>query len=571
MRTQKLVPLFLFSTLIMSPVAYGFFVDGEGHYSLKGETRTAPAFSRKSGIYQAIEQSFRLNGEARFSDQSSLNIEFRLFDNPREAYLGDRAEPQDCPQNSTGKSTTASPDPGHPCSGVHQNTGEPGYRSYEPKITKAFVRYGFDYCLLEAGRRSRNWGLGIFMDSGDDPFETSSSVYDGFTCNINIQKSQTLGFSIGYDKLAETGVALDPQDALDGRRFGANDSNDDIDQYFFTIEFDDRKANAGAPLTKQVGVYFSQITSKSVDSGGSSTDLKFLDLYTGFFLGDIAFRNEVLFRMGKSADPSWYAMGGATLPTEDLTPPVNKLDSIGLAGSLDWTLSRSGGHIGPIEYNKGDASRHLVFFNYAYAPGDKHGYFRDDLPGMTPDNIDDPIQAKDRDRRATAMAFHRNYKPALLLFNQRPEADKLIVDGVFNPSRVENTTMVNLGYRYESLAAGNFEAKLITARLNSGINQSVVSYYDKRKECKESKSSRTDCDKYSNPNPDDPEDSTRPAGFFGGSLGYELDLTYTYKVGRAAELGAAAAFAIPGDAWKVDINSKPSNDLLVQTFATFNF
>jgi hypothetical protein len=190
---------------------------------------------------------------------------------------------------------------------------------------------------------------------------------------------------------------------------------------------------------------------------------------------------------------------------------------------------------------------------------------------MTPDNIDDPIQAKDRDRRATAMAFHRNYKPALLLFNQRPEADKLIVDGVFNPSRVENTTMINLGYRYESLAAGNFEAKLITARLNSGINQSVVSYYDKRKECKESLSSRTDCDKYSKPNPDDPEDSTRPAGFFGGSLGYELDLTYTYKVGRAAELGAATAFAIPGDAWKVDINSKPSNDLLVQTFATFNF
>lgn len=565
-------PLILAALVTLIPSkAFGFFVDGEGHYSLKGETRTAPAFSNKTGIYQAIEQSFRLKGEARFSDQSSMNLEFRLFDNPREAYLGDTAEPRNCPNNSTGNSQNTAAGSSNPCAGEHQNTGEPGYRPYEPKITKAFVRYSFDYCILEAGRRSRNWGLGIFMDSGDDPFETESSTYDGFTCNVNIQKTQTLGFSIGYDKLAETGVALDPEDKARGRRFGANDSNDDIDQYFFTIEFDDRKANAGAPLTKQVGFYFAQINSKSVEAGGSSTDLKFFDLYTGFYMGDIIFRNEVLIRMGKSADPSWQARGGAIVSVDEAPVPVNKVDSIGLAGTLEWTLSRSGGTIGPLEYNKGDASRHLVFLNYAYSPGDKEGYYSDKHPGLTPNNTEDAIQAKDRDRRATGMAFHRNYKPALLLFNQRPEADKLIVDGVFDPSRVENTTLFSLGYRFESIDIGNFEAKFITARLNTGVNQPVRDYYEKRKQCAESAASRPDCNLYGGQSDETKDNGERPIGFFGNSLGYELDLSYSYKVGRAAELGLATAFALPGNAWKVSTQSKPANDLLVQSYATFNF
>jgi hypothetical protein len=190
---------------------------------------------------------------------------------------------------------------------------------------------------------------------------------------------------------------------------------------------------------------------------------------------------------------------------------------------------------------------------------------------MSADNTDDYIQGKDRDRRATGMAFHRNYKPALLLFNQRPEADKLIVDGVFNPSRVENTTLVSLGYRYESLETGQFEVKLITARLNTGINSSVVDYYEKRKTCKESSSARPDCNRYGGGNPETADDGIRPVGYFGTSLGYELDLAYSYRVGKTAVLGLATALALPGDAWKIDINSKPANDLLVQSFATFNF
>lgn len=566
----------LFSTLSLlvlaaAPEARAFIVDGDGHYGLRGETRMAPAFSKNSGTYQAIEQTFRMRSEARFNDQASMFLEMRLFDNLREAYLGDKAEPRECPANTTGQAPKTT-DPSHPCAGESQNTGEPGYRPFVPRFIKAYVRYAFDYCILEAGRRGRNWGLGILMDAGDDPFDVDYSVYDGLTCNVNLQKTQTLGFSFGYDKLAETGTYVDPADRGGSRRFGANDSGDDIDQYFMTIEYDDRKANAGAAFTKQVGVYFAQVSSRPLADGGSNTDLKFLDLYTGFYLGDLALRNEIVFRMGKSADPSWQRLGGALINSESGTPATNKLDSIGFAGTFEWTLAHSGAVIGPAEYNKGDASRHVAFVNYAYAPGDNQGYFSDDLPGLNAVDSsggrqleDVAIRSANRDQRAMAMFFHRNYKPALLLFNQRPEADQLIVDGAFNPSRVANATLVALGYRYESLETGNIEAKLLTARLNSGVPGKVEEYFAKRKECSANSGSSSDCSQYQG------DDGVRPAGYFGDQLGVELDITYSHKFGRDAEVGVAAAAALPGEAWQTSEASKPVNDFLVQSFVNFRF
>ena len=404
------------------------------------------------------------------------------------------------------------------------------------------------------------------MDSGDKPFATDASIYDGVSCDINISKTQTLGFTVGYDKLAETGAAIDPkgEPATRQRRFGANDSGDDIDQYYFAISYDDRKANAGATFTKQIGVYVAQISSKSYEThddvsdpncphgaatcgkevGGSNTDLKFMDLYTGFFLGDLAFRNEVLFRMGKSKDPNWIDMGGRRYDDSGLA--TNKLDSIAFAGGIDWTVSHSGAALGPTEYNKGDASRHVVFLNYAFAPGDNDGYRTNDLPG-------NGLGVDDRNNKVTAIAFHRNFKPALLLFNARPEADNLIVDGAFNPSRMVNATLAALGYRYESIENGGVEVKLITAQLNQAMPGDVKKHY------KAIKGTADDAS------------GDRPAGFYGKSLGTELDLTYSYKVGREADLGVSTAAALPGDAWKTNEDDKPTNDFLIQTYVTFHF
>jgi hypothetical protein len=81
------------------------------------------------------------------------------------------------------------------------------------------------------------------------------------------------------------------------------------------------------------------------------------DLYTGFYIGDLALKNEILFRMGKSKDPNWIDMGGQSTDIDASEAATNKLDSIGFAGGIDWTVSHSGANLGPTEYNKGDASR----------------------------------------------------------------------------------------------------------------------------------------------------------------------------------------------------------------------
>jgi hypothetical protein len=417
---------------------------------------------------------------------------------------------------------------------------------------------------LEAGRRGRNWGLGIFLDDGNKPFSQDASVFDGVTCNVNIQKSQTLGFSLGYDKLSETGSYIDNpydypypptgEDASEtkfnkrSRRFGANDSGDDLDQYFFTIEYDDRKANAGASFTKQIGVYFAQINGQKFEytddyeelKGGSNTDLKFLDLYTGFYFGAFSFRNEILFRMGKSADPSWFTLGGQRL--DDEVPATNKLQSIGLAGSFEWTINRSGATLGPAEYNKGDARRNALAFNYAFAPGDEDGYKVDHSRAEKEDYSESA-----RDNKVTALAFHRNFKPALLLLNARPEADVLRVDGAFNPSRVLNASVYSLAYLHENQVIGNFEVKMLTAQLDKGMPSEVKSYYDTL-----------------------PDASVKPVGYKGKSLGYELDLSYQYQIGREVDLGLAAALAAPGDAWKTS-DAKPLNEYMIQSSVIFKF
>ena len=558
--------------------ANAFWASGSGHYGLRGSTETAPAFQNNTGTFQAIEQSFLLTGEARVNDQLSTFVELRLFEDLRRTYLGNGGQPADC----AGYTGSAS---GGQCAGQHQNTGEPGYKPYSPNITKAYVRYAFDYCILEAGRRGRSWGLGMLLDDGTKPFSQQISSFDGATCNVNIQKSQTLGFSFGYDKLAETGTPVDPYwnnypgqaagsgnaPATASRTFGAYDPYDDLDQYFFTIEYDDRKTNAGASFTKQVGVYFAQIMGKPYkteyvvtdpnnpstgsqlkETGGDATDLKFLDLYTGFYLGDLALRNEVLFRMGKSMDPNWMHLGGSYGVGQ---PVTNNLDSVAVAGNFEWTLAHSGAPIGPTEFNRGDMTRHLLFFNYAYAPGNEEGYRTYDsapsVAGLDP-AVASQLTKSSRSTSVKAIQFHRNFKPALLLFNAQPNADSLIVDGAFNPSRFVNATLFATGYRFESMENGNFEAKIVTASLNEGVPTEVQQYYAAI-------------------NGKAGDNGIRPVGFYGRTLGFELELTYTYKFGRDAEIGASLAAATPGKAWQVRTESKPQPDFLLQSMAVFHF
>ncbi len=519
---------------IASTTARAFFLDGDGHFGLLGETRVNPDFQKDHGTYQATRVSFDLNGEARANDRASFNLRLGLTDTPDSLYLGDSAKPKTCEPR---RSATADGTSETSCEGRSQSIADSGHKNFVPVIREAYGKYAFNYCILTAGRRSREVGNGALLNAGKKPFDTDASTFDGVTCDVNMQKHQDLGFSFGIDKLQESGTWIDnPYDRpvsdsgaeteFNSRRrsFGANDSSDDMDQIFFGINYDDLKTKGPGSFAKQVGIYFANILSND-----AKTDVKYFDLYTGFYMGKFSLRNELIFRLGKTADPAMVAMGGQR--TADGAAATNNVNSIGLAGTLEYTVIKSGAALGPEEFNEGNLRRHVVFSDYAYAPGDADGYYVDRANETNANN--DLYGEAQRNSRAKAMALHRNYHPALLFFNGKPTSSKYALGGIYDPSRVMNVAIYSLGYRYENMENGNFEVKAITGRMLEAPPSSLISYYKT--------ASGTD----------------RPFAFYGSDLGYELDMTYAYHYQKEVDLGLGLAAAMPGQAWKVSSVRSP--------------
>ncbi len=541
--------------------AFAFFVDGNGHYGLLGQTRVNPEADKGRGTFQAIVQSFDLNGDARMNDRASFRFRLGIFSDPRTAYLGDRAHPADCdarqPQASgsggPGSTVTRNDDPAQ-CAGSHQDTSSPRYQNYYPQLREAYARYAFDYCIAEAGRRSRDFGLGIFNNAGRKPFETDASVYDGVTCDVNLQKTQVIGFSVGFDKLQESGNYTDVllrNNVKKSRGQGALGNGDDLDQFFFKLTYDDRKANSGAAFTRTLGIYFS-----NAFGDDSKTDLKFLDFFSALYFSSFTFKNEFLFRLGKSADPNWIYSGGANyLDDDDGSLKANKLDAAALAGTVEWNLVAGGTQIGPTDYNQGSVKKHVLFLDYAYAPGDEQGYYAD-RPYMS-DADKDAVGLKKRAPRSRAISFHRNFKPALLMFNGTADADEKRVDGVYNPSRFVNATLLGLGYRFESMEYGNFETKLLTAFMNRKVPEEVRTYFESPVNTAQNEPSGNR--------------NRRPIGYYGNSFGYELDFLYNYVYGKEIELIGGIAVLLPGKAYKTLEDENPGLSYMLETGAVFKF
>ncbi len=538
MRITVVGSLIVALLLAVAPVGYGVFLDGTGHYGLLGELRSRPAFKGKR--YQAVRQSFSLLGEARHHDRLSLFLELRLFPDPRAALLGDRAQPQRCARRYDKDGAIL---PRDDCRGEHQDIGAPAYEQLLPRITQAYVRYSFEYCLLEVGRRGRDWGLGMFLDSGRQPFATQQSVFDGVTCHVNVQKNQVLGFSVGYDKLAETGTYASvpahfptKQEEPKKRNFGTTSGDDDIHQIFFTIEYDNREAADNSGLSRVTGGYFASIFAENSD-----ISVKFFDLYMALFYRGFSAQTEFLFRLGNSADPSWHLLGGKR---GDIGQEVrNKLNAIAIAGNLAWEFYESGTAVDRTQSRQRPQQKHTLLFDYVITPGDVDGYYRD-LSAQEEKNeeLRQELAESNRDGNVRAIALHQNFNPALIFFNGVHDSSR--VDGVFDPYQLVNVYLFALGYRYENFVWGNVELKLITGQLQKGINDTAKKYYRNK--------------------------DTRPIGYYGRDLGYELDVKYSHSFNQELELGLAAAIAFPGKAWKTSRGAQKQN-LLLQTSAAFKF
>lgn len=491
----------------ISNQSYAAHLHTTGHFGLKAETREGATQGSEEDFKQATTTSFSLYTEARINEKVSFFLDLRLLDQNTSGanYLGNTASSRtSCPTSTqrvkigdVENNGTATGEEVYTDEAVSQCdnegfSGDSGYSPYYPVAQKAYLQLATDYCLLQVGRRGRSLGMGIFLDDGNKPFSRNASVFDGISCDVNIQKSQTLGFSIGYDKIAENNPA----------------SKDDLDQYFIALNWDDSaKSNDG--FSKQISLYLSNISGDSeVDPG--SVDYKLFDLYTQFNLGVFVLKAEAVFRTGKSGEKRWESLAGEFNKKQ-------KLDTINFALRTEWIVGESGTKTGVKPYETGTYERSLMFFEYFRVPGDADGY--------------EP-NSSERDSEVKAMPLHRNFKPALVLFNHPGSGSKDIA-GIYYEDRMVNVNMYTLGYRYESVQSGDFEAKLIMASLLETYSESL------------------DSDEV-------------PVGYYGSDLGTELDLTYKFGLSANTKMTLAAGYLIAGDALQTS-DSSPKNTLTLQT------
>ena len=540
MKIISRVCLFVVLFLAFSSTSYAVFFDGSGHYGLLGEVQTSPLFADNKSVdrYQVYKQSFSLLGEMRLHDRLSLFSELRFFVRSDSLFLGDHAKPTSCMRDGAIVDD---------CAGEHQDISFPNYESLLPSVHQLYVRYSFNYCLLEVGRRGRSWGLGMFLDAGEEPFSTQQSVFDGVTCHINADKNQLLSFAIGYDKLAETGVTRVPP-AADGetseqktsvQSVGATESGDDIHQLFFSIEYDNSDIST-SELTRVTGGYFSTAFSSDYD-----VNVKFFDLYLALHYKGLSARNEFLFRLGSSADPSWHLLGGKTSKANNKVE--NDVNTIAFAGNLSWLFYRTGSAVDKVQNRTRPLQKHTVFLEYVLAPGDADGYYRD----LSSQEEEDPdlrskMATSNRNTDAVALSLHSNFKPALIFFNSATSSPEKRISGVFDPTSLMNVYLVSLGYYYENFIWGNVELKFITGWLQQEINSTAKSYYK--------------------------EQEVKPFGYYGRHIGYEVDLQYSYKIVDEVDLSLGAGMAVHGKVWQTnndDDNLKPN--ILLQSGVSFNF
>ena len=181
-------------------------------------------------------------------------------------------------------------------------------------------------------------------------------------------------------------------------------------------------------------------------------------------------------------------------------------------------LSQSGSNAGPKEYGRGDFKESAVFLDLAHAPGETQGYYDETMP------VSSDLGIKRRESKTGALPFNRNYQPSLLLFGDWQASSSRAVDGVYDGSRLLNTSLIAAGYRYQASNFGKLELSLVTARLDKGMPVDVKAYYANTEE--------------------------KRIGYFGNDLGFEADCHYSMFLDHSTALKLSVGLLKPGKAFQ---------------------
>ena len=484
-------------------LAWGASAQVHGQGALVGEYHTNMV--PKSTTFQGFRMPFGLTFEGRASNNLSLflDIRYSLNRSPDVASsLGDDAKDNYSQGPSRANQKPSSTDRGQ-ISQPFAIEGGRGEKSSLPTVGFAYMQFASEVGLFKAGRVPRHWGLGLWRNAEWKPEGGSISTTDSLSGTFDL--TSTFSGSVYFEKVAEG---------------NPTSSRDDADA--FTVEAllaDDPSDVSASGVTRQIGVSFSSYEHKA-----TSTRIRTLDLFTKIHAGGFGVEGEVVFPSGDTKSLGYADMGG----TSQQCPPQKNPDDLaigcdsqryeGLAALFKLKYLFGGTPTGPEGgFSLGAVESARARLNTALRT-DSHtlglwlGYARGDSDAF------EGVKKKDGTIRTTP--FHPNVRPAFLMYGTTQQ----FVAGMPG-NTIANTIFTRVDYTFESPGFGSLTPAVVWGRLEQANNR-----------------------------------LTTPGVGYGRNknLGWELDINYSYTTVDNLKIGLDSGVWLPGAAWKLEGNNRPS-------------
>ena len=371
-----------------------------------------------------------------------------------------------------------------------------GEKREELKVSRAFVQYeSSEAGRFRAGRIPRNWGLGIWMDDTWKPEGGTRSTSDAVSYMVDFPSALTV---TGYWEKISEGL-------LSSR-------GDDADALTVEIMIPDEIIDIGASgLNRNLGLAFSKY-----DHSDSGTEIRVLDIFGIFSYGRVGFEGEINWPNGSTKSLAYASAGGDSKQCPEISNPNNKyvtcdaqsVDGLNILMRARYQL---GGGVAALDksvkLSQTESARsrrptsqvaesQILSVTAGYSKGDS-----DAFEGVT-----------QPDSKVSGLPMHPNVRPALLMFNPLSE----VVPGMPG-AIVQNVIFSRLDYSYESPTFGMITPALVFARLDKLNKTSAV--------------------------------NAKTVGTV-NNLGFEVDLTYSYRTMDGVRLSLDGGLWVPGGAWE---------------------
>jgi hypothetical protein len=377
------------------------------------------------------------------------------------------------------------------------------------KVNQAYFQYDSgDAGRFRAGRIPRHWGLGLWLDDEWKPEGGTRSTSDAVSYMVDFHSG--LSSTVYWEKVSEGSLTS---------------SSDDADALTGEILIADELADGGSSgLSRRLGLAVSKYSHSQ-----SATEMTIIDIFGVFSFGRAAVETEVNWPNGKTKSFNFSTMGG-----EEAQPngPIYARDSQTVEGLNILARARyqlSGGLSvadKSVKISQTDAARlrrptvqvaesQILSFTAGYSRGDADAFEK----------------VKTKDSRITGVPMHPNVRPALLMFNPL-SPDIAGMPGAI----VRNVLFARAEYSYESPSLGMITPSIIFARLDQNNSK--------------------------------PSSASNIVGV-NRNVGFEVDLTYSYRTMDGMRFSLDGGLWVPGGAWETS-GVKPETAYGVRaTAATF--